>query len=1045
MPETGITRLLKSAAREGATLQSDRHRFLFRLMSRDEPLDPLPENLTRRMLVLRDGWKVLDFRPRDWQQIGEIESLSDNISNNIVKLAVQYIRSNRDRVSRLVNASLIYSDCMIGRDQDDLSAVAGTIDVIDQQSVFMFKVQGIVHQFAHEDYIDYLRSKVNSGWVRTRLVGPMVYHVLNTPAEWYLDTFLSYMMPQDEGDGFERPTVRHILRDDLSFDRGLLYRSVIGMFCHPFDLLESFTNHFEIEAAKGDLPEQSLDIIRTLSDLFPESRAARLRTYLEWRLKPNHLHNATTYGEGRLPPSVTALIRSFVDPESSSPAVDDLPTEHWQSLARMRWSRYPESTDFEVTTVFARAYNFLEAGRLFFALNTSMYMLPRAPDVVERGHLLRLHAAAGITTPYIWGAPRGEHLMAAQTSSDVKGWLGADLKAGALLAKRHDAADRTWFHSVHWELRKAEKSVHVRRWLEIIREHFPVLPQYLTGVDWRWIDKVLPLTRVTPFRTNADGPFALLLRDIEEDNRDPTLLRTAIEPLTLGGTCSDFVLRLLEEYRESAIAFVRHFLSADTIMLLELAPNMTAALSERISALETCVACFGFSELLSEDELRLEQQALTASLMLLSVNNNQFDVPWASFKRDAGDRQRENYRTHQTMRSANKTLALITENTSLYSHKFPNGRVVDYTLTNNTGAVSLFALGVVDAFYDHPSYGIEAILSTRFRHDTFRREFSAAFDGLAASHIPGVVPQEQTYIVNALADACLSGTDEWLSRRMQTIRPGYDEALFDFTPTPDELAGLVETISAAANLEEAIDAVIGWITLRLDSGLGKALHNFQSELRDRIPSTVERACEVVQSEYGADPAVLRSVSSAVLATYLRTADLLMEWFSRPAGDLQPSLTFEQIKQAVDGRFERPIMAGDLSVTLAPGALAACEIKPENVKLFFDLQTEVVRNAIKYSDTPKVRVRIRQYENPHQRGFLFSSRSGPGKPEEREIKGHKYKSLSDALFREGNSGLNKVAALAASIYENDVTIKAVRRKRSFHLFVPLSKTHEAADA
>jgi hypothetical protein len=340
-----------------------------------------------------------------------------------------------------------------------------------------------------------------------------------------------------------------------------------------------------------------------------------------------------------------------------------------------------------------------------------------------------------------------------------------------------------------------------------------------------------------PFRNTPDGPYAILLRDIEERQRDLTLLRTAIEPLRKGPSATEFVAGLITEYDDSAVAFVRYFLTADMLMLLELAPNMTAALSERISALETCVAQFGFGFLMSEDELRLEQQALTASLMLLRVNNNQFDVPWATFKRDAGDRGRDAYAIHVAMRKASSTLAVLAEITHPYSHRFPNGRTVEYLLSSRTSTMSGFVLGVIDAFYDHPSYGIESILSTRFRHDTLRRQFSSALESLAGSRISGVAPPDQAYIVEALGSVSLGNIDAWLQRRMQSLRPGQADGLFDFTPQPVELKDLVREADRALSLEGALDVVIEWIISRLDEAIGCALESFRVEFRDAILSS----------------------------------------------------------------------------------------------------------------------------------------------------------------------------------------------------------------
>ncbi|RYX80186.1 hypothetical protein EON83_29745 [bacterium] len=781
-----------------------------RLLGRHEPAGPLSAHLERKFFALRKGWKVLDFGPRDWPLLHALDRSPKIVADNLSGLLVGHIIQNADRVNALIHLSNAYSDALLGADPKRTSGLLDGLDQIDRQCLFIMKLQGGLKLSKHDEFVDYLRNRANSAWVRGRFLYPLVYYSLNAPNDGYIDTFLSYMMPQDDTGGVERHAVRHLLRDDLSFERSLGYRAYLGLGCHPFDALESLTNYIELEFVRDNkLSDESKMLALRLSHAFPSSRLAELFSYIERRNNTTDGGESTEpYGQGRLPPAVAKTIAAFVDSEASAPDPESLPNDEWRAICRMRWSRYPDEPDFDHITGATRSYNFMEFGRAFAALNTSMYMVSRQSALFEKRDLIRLHRMAGTTTPYIWASPRGQVLMREQMQADPISWLGADLKAGAILGRSKNATNRSWLHAAHWELQRIQRSGHLRRWLETIRSSFEVRPQYLTGIDWTWIDEVLPASRITPFQDNTNGPYALLLRDIEERQRDSTLLRTAIEPQKRGLSSAEFVQSLIREYGQASIAFVRYFLTAENIMLLGLAPNMTAALSERISALETCASSFDFGELLPEEQLRIEQKTLTSALMLLNVNANQFDIPWATFSSDAADRQSDNYNAYSAFKRSDKTLQLTTDQRTLYAHRFANGRIRNYSLLTSQATLAVLIIGVIDAFHDHPSYGIEAILSTRFRHDTLRREYVTEFAKLETMVVPGVMRQEQVPVVKSLSSIALDVIDSWLVRRMQTLRPGHDEALFDFTPNPDELSGLMKDADQAGSIDQVVEVVV---------------------------------------------------------------------------------------------------------------------------------------------------------------------------------------------------------------------------------------------
>lgn len=1043
--QVAANRMLLQAAQRGERLATDRSRIIQRVISRPNSFSDIPEPTERKLFKLGSNWKVLNLSGGDWPVLEASLQGSAETDENLLRLVLLYIKVNKDRVERLIQVSNISSDILLGAREALSTGIVSDLDEIDRQSLLILRIQAGLHFNRFSELVDYIRSPFHSEWIRKSFLHPFIYYSLNAPVDSFLDTFLSYMVPASGTGGVERQVIRHLLREDLSFETALSFRAYLALACHPFDAFDSLVSFYETtNASAGGLTTDQLATLRQLSEWFPDSRASRLYAYLQRSDNPR-----ATDGDceevvalsDRVPMVVKDLISRFVEIDSTMPNIAELPNDQLKALARMRWSRYPDEADFTTVTLSGRAWAFLDAGRLYTALCTAMYMLSRESEVVETRHLHRIHALTGRSTPFIWAAPRGYALLKMQMAAGGPPWLGADLHAGASLARRLEAPDRSWFSAVHWELQKHERAVHVRKWLAGMRKYFPIKPKYLSGVDWRWLDRVLPICRIAPFRESTDGPYALLLRDTEETARDSTLLRTAIEGRAIGKTSDEFVEYLEHEFGASATAFVMYFLTAENILMLGLAPNMTAALSERISALERCAANLGFSDLLSEEQLRSEQETLTAALMLLNINANQFDVPWSAFRRDAGERQRDNFAAFQAFKRANRSLEKANEQVIPYPHVFANGKAVEYTFHASQFNLGIFVAGAIDAFYDHPSYGLEAILSTRFRHDTLRRELKAVLDALEGLHISGVARQYKESIVRPLAIVALDAVDDWLVRFMQTKRPGAPEALFDLIPDQQELGHLLNDIVSADEMDRALLVVQDWLEGKLKDQLTTVRASFIEKCLSDVLAKVEVESRLIQRQEFVDVVVMGKVLAAVTSTITRRFDELLEWFRMPIGSRQPALTFNQIKAAVDGRFEQAIARGSLIVVLSNEPAFFRAVPAEGVKIVFDLLSELYANCLKYSALESTRMSISSWRNVADGlwGCEVISDAAPGHATwSREVPGHPYISISDAIAREGNSGLHKVSSLSSTLTQRAGAIAAARLERSFAIEIPLGR-------
>ena len=62
---------------------------------------------------------------------------------------------------------------------------------------------------------------------------------------------------------------------------------------------------------------------------------------------------------------------------------------------------------------------------------------------------------------------------------------------------------------------------------KIVRRDIRIAPSFLTGIDWKWLDDVIPVGLAPVWRGREAGAYALLLRQVEDRQRDSTILRSA--------------------------------------------------------------------------------------------------------------------------------------------------------------------------------------------------------------------------------------------------------------------------------------------------------------------------------------------------------------------------------------------------------------------------------------------------------------------------------------------------------------------------------------
>ena len=108
-----------------------------------------------------------------------------------------------------------------------------------------------------------------------------------------------------------------------------------------------------------------------------------------------------------------------------------------------------------------------------------------------------------------------------------------------------------------------------------------------------------------------------------------------------------------------------------------------------------------------------------------------------------------------------------------------------------------------------------------------------------------------------------------------------------------------------------------------------------------------------------------------------------------------------------------------------------------VKIAFDLLREVYFNALRHGTGPEVVLTIRRLPDSATT-FTFSNEADYLQDAQAElvVEGHVYHGRNEAVTREGNSGLAKIAASCATLVGKDTSVLRRRSERSHQVVVSL---------
>lgn len=1051
MTRENLTSKIKNLSRGGENYRFLRWRVFAALAERpNDALASIPTFLATRFFSLRLPTKggaigqplhALSFTDRDWKILTRLlqDESSARLGDNYLRLAADFILQNAASVSRLLALDSVVSRAALALDTEALLNAFSLLEPVDRQSLFAFKLYGALNSATHKAIADHFAHAPHSAWVRQRLVYPLIYYYLNLPSDGLFEQMLLQIFPDLKKARSERLTVSLLLREDSGHDVPLAFKCYIGLLCHPFDLLGVLANHFERVVALGrSLQPVELGILEELENATGWSRLTNIirfarRVPISFIPAPTSLPFATEMG---LAADETTYFEAFVDAARPEPASPN--TGAYEHLRTLRWRPYPTRKDFEATLGMERRYAFCGAGRFLSVAMTSLYMVERKPVASELTHLLRHAHFFGVLSSFSICSPRGAFALESGLFGDSTASI--ESQVDTTVGSWSQGTDRSWIKAFHWGQRHYERSMRLSPWFANVRRSLRLSgnSRYLSGIDWRWIDDVIAATRLRHFQGNPDAVYVLLIRLMEERQRDPNTLRLAIAPMVPQGRgVKGAVDVLMKEYKRDTLALIRFFLSATTILKMRLEGSYTAALSERLIALETAVDTFGLDdETLTEDQFAQEQRSLTTALTFLSVAAAQFEVPWDAFAIDAADSTADIFRTHLALQITFNDLSLLSNAKKSSLQLFSNRQSQTYQYRNRDWPLVLIISGIVDTFISNPSYGIEAILAIRIRHDNLRREFAVALDPIKKISLPGVTDAERNKCISLMEPRAHAVLQAWIDKYMHTPRAATSTAIFNFVPTQRDIDLFLSQVTPETELIGIVEMVAAWLRHRLEQNLETARDKLSGELKASYMTELRGLQLTLIAEGQVSATAAEKVASAMVSALHRRADELLDWFEAPTAPRTSGLTYAEMKLATDGRFRAELERLELTTSLYAPTLGQMSIAPDAIRLVFDLWSELTMNALKYKNRPKAKIRVFERTMAGMTGLMFSSLSECVPASPRTYVGEPQASPSESMLRKGKSGMTIVAALAAAIARRPVQVRIWQRRHGFHVFVPL---------
>ena len=1038
--------MLKNLARGGMTYHGHRREIIRALLERDLGVSELNDFLRDKLFVIRPGWRAFSFVQKDWDVADRLlVRQRPEMDRRMVDMVVAYVEANLTSVARLYALGDTLTGQILSIDNRVITVPSESMTVEEWQSLFGFRVLCATNEPSSESVRVALESVMAPNeWCRSRLMYPIINQTINKTHPDAIESFLDYFTYGGERSS-EKAALKLLLHHDAARSTPLAFKLFIGMMGHPFDACEILIDHLEFTlACDGKLNEFSRSALERLAVLLPRSRAKDIADLINQVASPGGAQRLANrldrYGLGD---GESELLSAFASLAPFEPIVDGQPTRPLKILAVMRANSYPQPDQFQSMRSWASVWGFVDGGRLIEALMRSLYMFDRTNHELEGRDVLRLVSLYGELNAFIATAPSAVPVlrrMMPAIVADLRDLTTYECRAEQELCDVN-SEQRLWINRLQWRLRALEEAGRIEQWLETVRAEAKVRPLFLTGINWPWVEEVLRQHRLKAFRS-FHGAYLLLIAELESRG-DPQRLKLVLDKLMRGFSAPEVVNILIDEFDEFAPAFVTRYLTTANLLTSGRAANHFAALTQRIEALESCIRRLGYNATLPREMYDGETRVLTNELLLLNVNAGKFEVPWDIFANNAEEKYRDEWDTFASLRTSGsgEALSAFIETPRL----FRNGHKEDYRYRSNDILLFQLVVNLVEDFLDHPAFGLEIVLSARFRHNNLLQEVYAAIATVSASTIHPVVPANTRKLANAYRKVVERTLFQWCSRRLQTRRRDKPDALFNLIPNSDEVLAIIKAIEGRTELRDVIAGVIEWIKEKLRPQVDEAGRSFVRDMRQDFETAFAKLLEeqISACDNTYRPEDARRIYQAVLDAVLRKVEGLQAWFDGVDSKSAAPVSLAQLAQVTESLFEHVLPDRELKTDSDIEARAAT-FEPAEVKVAFDLVREVAFNALKHASDPLVQLRIQRLAQPGPATFVFSNADVDGN-DAGQVRGRRYVSEDEALTREGNSGRLKIASSAATLLGMDVTVSWVRSGGRYELTVPMRLAAEKPES
>jgi hypothetical protein len=1035
---------IKNFARGGGTYHDHRVEIVRALLSSSNPaIKPLSPYLREQFFKLRDDWTLFKLTDKDWPLCDRLLATQrTDVEDVLLGLVAEYVLANETSVSALYAYGAKISDRLLSKDEVALDPEDDALSSIDAQSLFGARVQCASNKASTNLMIEQLEKTLTHGWARARLINPLVYHASASPPATTLDSFLSYLVTGREHNA-EKLALKLMLSDEAARETSLAFKLYIGLMGHPYDAIELVLDHSEIVIARGEaLPEHLAAFLRAISVLAPASRAGRIAASLKApQLVVDGIHIdglAATFG---LTADEVSHYAELLELKERSSGYIDAADRPFDILTNMRSEPYPDPLQFQIITTTRALWHFTDAGRLIGAILRSFYMVDRASRDLEARDVVRLIGMLGYVNPFVASAPSAMFLLRnlPQLETGTCTPQAIETQTQVEIHALGTPGDRLWINQLQWTLRALEEAGQVQQWLNAVRSQTKLRPSFLTGINWHWVEDVIAAQRIKPFRS-FDGAYLFVHMEMET-NSDPQRLRLTLEPLIRNLGFDDAISVIIEQFGVASQAIVRRYFTTANLLASGMAANYVAALDLRVRALEDCIFAFDFGPLLTEEIYENEVKTLTTELLLTDVNTGKFEVPWDTFHKDAAESHEDLFQAVTSLQSRFDEKSPLSALVDV-PVQFPNGRSQTFRVRNRDQPVFALLMTLISDYMQHPAFGIEVILSGRFRHNNLMQEVWGAMADVASAQIPSVTNFVQNRLIEDYRPVAEDSIDAWCLARLQTDRPGRSDGLFNLVPTQAEADELVFAARVQTTLSAIIDVITTWIKNKLRDQVERARDVFEEEVSAELVRQFEQI-KARQTGGGENREQdVQKVHVAVSDAVLRRVKNLRSWFDGVDTINSKPISLSDLSAATEALFDKMFPDRALKVELDPCA-AQITYQPNQVKIAFDLLREIYFNALTKGCGQPVKLIVKGLNDGHH-SYAFSNAAYPC-PEnelgEHEIAGHRYVGQNDAVKREGNSGRAKIAASSATLVGCDTAIVSRRARDTYELIVRMAKTME----